>query len=108
MMMAPVKNIAEMNKELRALTSASGLEFDCGCGGRLDAAIAIVAEAPGEREVALSQPLIGGSGKYLWDRLRTERLTRNDVYITNVVKRKLVSAAEGHGITDKQGKITLT
>jgi DNA polymerase len=108
MMIAPVANIKEMNSELYAVVSASGLVFDCGCAGRLDATIAIVAEAPGDREVALKQPLIGGSGKYLWDRLRTDRITRNDVYITNVCKRKLVSAAEGHAITDKQGKITLT
>ena len=107
-MIAPVANIKEMNSELYAVVSASGLVFDCGCAGRLDANIAIVAEAPGDREVALKQPLIGGSGKYLWDRLRADRITRNDVYITNVCKRKLVSAAEGHAITDKQGKITLT
>ena len=107
-MIAPVKNIADMNKELYAVIGASGLVMDCGCGGRVDASIAIVAEAPGDREVALKQPLIGGSGKYLWDRLRADRITRNDVYITNVCKRKLVSAAEGHAITDKQGKITLT
>jgi uracil-DNA glycosylase family 4 len=30
-----------------------------------------------------------------WDILRKDRVTRNDVYITNVVKRKLVSAADG-------------
>ena len=107
-MIAPVANIKEMNSELYAVVSASGLVFDCGCAGNLQSTIAIVAEAPGDREVALKQPLIGGSGKYLWDRLRTDRITRNDVYITNVCKRKLVSAAEGHAITDKQGKITLT
>ena len=74
MMLAPVKNIAEMNHELRTLAAAAGLDYDCGPGGRLDAAIAVVAEAPGERECHLKQPLIGGSGKYLWDRLRAERL----------------------------------
>ena len=86
---------------------AAGLVFDCGCGGRIDASIAIVAEAPGDRECQLRTPLIGGSGKYLWDRLRANKLTRNDVYITNVVKRKLVSAAEGHQLDERQGKITL-
>ena len=108
MMIAPVKNIAEMNTELRAVVSGAGLAFDCGAGGKLDATIAIVAEAPGEREVQQRTPLIGGSGKYLWDRLRKDRITRNDVYVTNVVKRKLVSAAEGIELNDKQNKITLT
>lgn len=108
MMIAPVKNTQEMNRELAAVVGASGLVFDCGCSGRVDSSIAIVAEAPGERECQTREPLIGSSGKYLWDRLRVERLTRNDVYITNVCKRKLVSAADGHDITDKQGKITLS
>ena len=107
-MISPVSNIREMNAELNAVIGAAGLVFDCGCGGDLRSSIAIVAEAPGERECQLKQPLIGGSGKYLWDRLRAAKTTRNDVYITNVVKRKLVSAAEGHNITDKQGKITLS
>ena len=107
MMIAPVNNVAEMDHELRALASAAGLDYDCGPGGRIDSSIAIVAEAPGERECHLKQPLIGGSGKYLWDRLRADRLTRNDVYITNVCKRKLVSAADGHELSDKQGKVTL-
>ena len=94
MMIAPVKNIAEMNSELRACVGGAGFDFDCGCGGNLAATIAIVAEAPGEREVQQKVPLIGGSGKYLWDILRKDRITRNDVYITNVIKRKLVSAAD--------------
>jgi len=58
MMISPVTTIAEMNSELRALATAAGLEFDCGAGGRIDAAIAIVAEAPGDRECSLKQPLI--------------------------------------------------
>ena len=108
MMIAPVTNIKEMRSELAAAIGAAGLECDCSCGGNINSNIAIVAEAPGERECALKEPLIGGSGKYLWDRLREAKLTRSDVYITNVCKRKLVSAAEGHAVTDKQGKITLT
>ena len=107
MMLAPVTTIAEMNTELRALIDGMGMQMDCGCGGTLRATIAIVAEAPGEREVQQRVPLIGGSGKYLWDRLRSFRLTRNDVYITNVVKRKLVSAADGYTLTKKQDKLTL-
>ncbi|CAM6001454.1 unnamed protein product [Sphagnum balticum] len=63
-------------------------------GGMFNSPIAIVAEAPGEREVALRQPLIGGSGRVLFDALRKEGMTRNHVYITNVVKRKLVSTHE--------------
>jgi len=97
-----------MNHELAAAVSAGGLSFDCGAGGNINSPIAIVAEAPGERELQQRVPLIGGSGKFLWDILRKDKLTRNDVYITNVVKRKLVSAAEGHEIGERQEKITLT
>ena len=108
MMKEPFRSIAEANHEIRALVLGSGLAFDCGCGGRLTSTIAIVAEAPGEREMQQRVPLIGGSGKYLWDILRKDKLTRNDVYVTNVVKRKLVSAADGIGISDAKQKVTLT
>ena len=107
-MIAPVKTIGEMNAELAALCGAAGLDLDCGCGGNLNSATAIVAEAPGEREMQQKVPLIGGSGKYLWDILRKDRVTRNDVYITNVVKRKLVSAADGVELNERQNKLTLT
>lgn len=108
MMVAPVTSIREMNHELAASVAAAGLQFECGCGGDINSPIAIIAEAPGERELQQHVPLIGGSGRFLWDILRKYRITRNDVYITNVVKRKLVSAAEGIELTDRQGKITLT
>ena len=108
MMIAPVSSITAMNSELRAVVEGMGLAFDCGAGGRLDARIAIIAEAPGDREVQQKEPLVGGSGHYLWDKLRKDKITRNAVYITNVVKRKLVSASEGYNFTAKQQKITLT
>lgn len=108
MMKAPFQSIREANHELAASAAAAGLPFDCGASGSITSELCIIAEAPGDREVALKQPLIGTSGKYLWDRLRAQRITRNDVYITNVVKRKLVSAAEGIELTDRQGKITLS
>jgi DNA polymerase len=107
-MIAPIKSIAEMNSELKALVEGAGFAFDCGCGGRLDATIALVAEAPGEREVQQKVPLIGGSGKYCWDILRKDRITRNDVYITNVIKRKLVSAADSMQLAPNKQKLSMT
>lgn len=86
-------SIADMNAELRVRCGAAGLQFDCGAGGNIGAEIAIVAEAPGEREVQQKQPLIGASGRLLWDILRKDGITRNHCYITNVVKRQLVSVA---------------
>lgn len=108
MMLSPVSSVAEMNRELKACVDGMGFQFDCGAGGRTDATIAIVAEAPGEREVQQRVPLIGGSGKYLWDIVRKDGITRNDVYITNVVKRKLVSAADGYAVAANKQKIVVT
>ena len=107
MMLEPFKSIAEANAELRALCLGAGFDFDCGCGGKLSSEIAIVAEAPGDREVQQRMPLIGGSGKYLWDILRKNKLGRNDVYITNVIKRKLVSSAIGHELAPRKEKQTI-
>ena len=89
-------NIPNINKRLVDRIAQASMQFDCGAGGDVRSHIAIVGEAPGERETALKVPLIGGSGKLLWDCLRTEKLNRNQVYITNVVKRRLVTAAEQH------------
>lgn len=91
-----VDSIASMNRELEIRSAAGGLKFDCGCGGLFTSQIAVVAEAPGEREEQARQPLIGGSGKLLWDVLRKDGITRNHVYMTNVVKKRLVATAESY------------
>lgn len=92
MMQLPT-SIAEMNNELRVRCASADLPFDCGAGGNIGARIAVVAEAPGDREAQQKQPLIGGSGRLLWDVLRKDNITRNHCYITNVIKRQLVSVA---------------
>lgn len=96
MTLGPVSSISEMNRELQIRCNSAGLAYDCGCGGLLNAETAIVAEAPGDRECALKEPLVGGSGKLLFECLRKQGITRNHVYITNVVKRRLVSQGD-HG-----------
>lgn len=108
MMKAPFKSIAEATHEVRALTLSAGLAYDCGPGGNPNSDIALVAEAPGERECQQKQPLIGPSGRLLFDVLRKDGITRNHVYITNVVKRKLVSAADAYELPDASRKATLT
>lgn len=95
-MIQNVDSIQSMNRELAARCAAADLEFGCGCAGNINSEIAIIAEAPGEREDQIKQPLVGGSGKFLWDVLRKDGLTRNHVYITNVVKKKLVGVSDGH------------
>lgn len=54
--------------------------------GRPDAEIMFIGEAPGYHEDQQGLPFVGASGKYLGDLLEMIGLTRNDVFITNVVK----------------------
>lgn len=54
--------------------------------GRTDADIMFIGEAPGYHEDQQGLPFVGASGKYLGELLSLVGLTRNDVFITNVVK----------------------
>ena len=83
--------IAEINREIMVRAKALGLEVDCGCDGMFGAEVAIIGEAPGERERSMKMPLCGSSGKYLWDSLRKYGLSRQKCYVTNVIKRQLLS-----------------
>jgi len=56
--------------------------------GRADAEILLIGEAPGLREDIEVRPFVGRSGKLLTATLEEISLHRNDVYITNVVKRR--------------------
>ena len=46
----------------------------------------LVGEGPGENEDATGLPFVGRAGKLLDDILAAVELTRQDVYITNIVK----------------------
>jgi DNA polymerase len=54
--------------------------------GPADSSIVIVGEAPGAREDQQGRPFVGNAGKLLDSLLGEAGLTRDDVYITNVVK----------------------
>ena len=54
--------------------------------GPADAAIMFIGEAPGYHEDRLGRPFVGASGKLLEKLLAGIGMTREDVYITNVVK----------------------
>jgi uracil-DNA glycosylase family 4 len=54
--------------------------------GRPDAEIMFIGEAPGYHEDQQGLPFVGASGKYLTELLNLIGLTRNDVFITNVIK----------------------
>jgi uracil-DNA glycosylase family 4 len=54
--------------------------------GNPDADIMFVGEAPGEKEDLEGMPFVGRSGKLLTDILKAIDLTREDVYIANILK----------------------
>ena len=51
--------------------------------------IMIIGEGPGEREDQLARPFVGRSGGLLDEALEGNDLTRDDVYIANIVKCRL-------------------
>lgn len=54
--------------------------------GNPDAEILFIGEAPGQQEDEQGLPFVGRSGKLLEELLATINLTRNDVFIANVIK----------------------
>lgn len=81
--------IHDLNREAISRCRNLGLSVDCPADGLVNAEIAIIAEAPGEREKFTKLPLSGGSGKYLWDALRPIGINRRSCFISNVIKRQL-------------------
>jgi len=56
--------------------------------GNQSADIVFVGEAPGKNEDLLGKPFVGIAGKKLDEALENSGLTRNEIYITNIVKCK--------------------
>lgn len=56
--------------------------------GNPEAEIMFVGEGPGQKEDELGRPFVGAAGKLLEELLRHVGLTRNDVYIANVIKHR--------------------
>jgi len=54
--------------------------------GSADADIVFIGEAPGKKEDTEGHPFIGAAGKFLNQMLESIKMSRDDVYITNIVK----------------------
>ncbi len=54
--------------------------------GNHDAKIMFIGEAPGENEAKQGRPFVGAAGKFLDELLKSIDLSREDIYITNIVK----------------------
>jgi uracil-DNA glycosylase family 4 len=89
-----VNSVAEINKEIAKRAQQMGLTVDCGADGIFNSEIAIIAEAPGDRERTMKMPLVGNSGRNCGTTLRKYNINRRNVYISNVIKRQLVAVAD--------------
>ena len=77
------KEITDNNICNHLAETASQLVFG---DGSINANIVFVGEAPGKQEDIAGKPFVGASGKFLNELLATIGLSRNDIYITNIVK----------------------
>src|SRR6478736_6698811 len=84
-----ITSLAELKTEFLARAKASRLECPCLMDGAFHAEIAVVAEAPGDREVETGRPLVGVSGSKLWETMRKFGFQRQNLYVTNVSKRQV-------------------
>lgn len=87
-------NTKQLMERFLVKAQSVGLEVECPADGLFNSEIAIVAEAPGPKEVVAKVPLVGGSGTRLWTVLRHFGFTRNDFYVTNVSKRQVAGDEE--------------
>ena len=85
-----MNTLNELRRTLHTKCKDLDIHDACLSDGNVAAQIAIIGEAPGEREVYNKLPLVGGSGQLLWTMLRQYKISRRDVYITNVCKRQLL------------------
>lgn len=54
--------------------------------GNKNSILMLIGEAPGEKEDIKGEPFVGAAGELLTNMLKAINLTRNDVYIANVLK----------------------
>lgn len=80
----------ELAKELKAAGVGSELaktatQLVMGAGNA-NAKVVLIGEAPGKSEDETGRPFVGASGKFLDKLLASVKMSRDDIYITNIVK----------------------
>lgn len=75
-----------LQRDPRYRTSAMGARFVPGVGSLKGDVIVFVGEAPGREEEEARMPFVGAAGKNLDALLRDIGLSREDIFITNLVK----------------------
>lgn len=94
-------HLGELVREFTRKANALELNVECISDGTMAAEVAIVSEVPGQREFEMKIPLVGGSGRFLWDVLRPLGIDRRKCYITNVVKHRMVDGVAGKRVIDR-------
>jgi len=76
--------------------------------GPIDAKIVMVGEAPGAEEERTGKPFVGSSGELLTSIMHSVGISREEVYITNVVKERPPKNDIGMFIKFDRGKVAST
>lgn len=84
-----IEDISSLRREFNVRAARSGLVPECPADGAFTSQVAVVAEAPGDNEVAKKMPLVGASGNKLWQVMRKNEINRTECYVTNVSKRQV-------------------
>ena len=79
-----------------------------GGSGPLDARIVMIGEAPGAEEERLGKPFVGASGELLMNIMHNIGISREEVYITNVVKERPAGNNIDSFIKFDRGRVTAT
>jgi DNA polymerase len=101
--MQPVENLpsslepswAELRRKVASIGCAEGLGPVFGDGDPT-ARLVLVGEAPGATEASLGRPFVGAAGRILERLLQRAGLSREELWVTNVVKCRPVRASDGH------------
>jgi len=87
----PIETTAQLKEQFALRAAMAELRIECAMSGSYLSEVAVVSEYPGNSEVAQGQPLVGAAGRLFWTSAREQmKLSRNDCYITNVVKRQVM------------------
>ena len=92
--MRPITSEGELIREFSQRARTANLKVDCLSGGPMSATVAVVSEAPGEREASMRVPFVGGSGQKLWSVLSRIGLNRTNTFVTNTVKRQVALSSQ--------------
>lgn len=79
-------DLENLNEEYRSTFNNEAIVLGA---GSIQSKVLLIGEAPGKDEVAQGKPFVGAAGKNLNEFISILNITREDIYITNVVKYRL-------------------